>query len=758
MEEFLNSLMEPEKIDVQCKPLKELYYDATTGYRVMACAPVGVPNPRLEQNKYGNFSVSGKGLNLLKEGVVINLSLTAAKSKYPASYSFAGLPDLTFDTKKIHVNRDGTESILKSFATTAQVKNVMKVYPNFVDLVLNGEEEIIDYHKIYNVGKKRLEEYIYKVRANSGAVPFLPFLMSVGVDDYDVALDLSEVYSNPDNMIFDYNRDPYRFMLATVKMPFDSADRIIIAHDEKMAESRERCSWAMATLLKQNETETGDTRIATEIVKQALRIMVPESAEHFDIAKMLNDIVECGSWMSQNETFKREKKIADFLKARISEPNPNEFEWEKFVHRDEGDLTEEQSKVLQLMCKYDVVILTGCAGSGKSFTTKTVVDLLESKEYHYKLLAPTGIASKVLSAATGRPASTIHRFCASGGDMTLDYVVVDELGMVSVETLAMLLDAISPDCKMILVFDPAQLISIGAGNIAKDLVMSRRIPVAMLTKVFRYGIGGIATVATDFRKGSVEALDGEYDDFEYYNTDNVREQFDSVLEAYKRYLNQGYTKEEILVISPYNVGEVGTKVINLEIQNRYSKGAELNYKTSFNGKFRVGDKVICNKNTYDAKLAAMTENCYSYVFDGSAKCATTWVFNGDQGVVLGEFFDDVLRSFSIVIQFDDDIVAFNQKEYQKVSLAYALSCHRVQGCESPAVIFVVNSQHKRLLSNNLCYVAVTRAKKHLTIIGDYDTIKVALEKHEETNRNTWLREMLQPDWRPNYDTSTIKTN
>lgn len=753
MDEFFDNLAaqeqerETKEIDVKCKPLRELYFDPTSGYRVMACAPVGNLPSGLELNKYGNFSVSGNGLNLLKEGVPINLSLTEARSKYAASYSFAGLPDLTMETDKVHVNRDGTMSILCSFATKTQAQHVMDAYPNFVDMVLNGEEDQLDYKKIYNVGKKRLEEYIYKVRENSGAVPFLPFLLTIGVSDYDKAVEMTKEYSNPDNMIFDYNRDPYRFMIESVKYPFESSDKIIIEHDEKMSESRERCGWAMSTLLKQNEAETGDTRIAKDIVEQALKIMIPEASQWYEVAKTLSSTVEHEGWLSRAETYYAEKTIADFIKHRVDESEHVDFAWKNFVHREEGDLTEEQSKVLQLMCDNDVVILTGCAGSGKSFTTKTIIDLLESKDFTYQLLAPTGIASKVLSAATGRPASTIHRWAGPGDQKDVDYVVVDELGMVSVEVLKMLIKVIPPTCKMILVFDPAQLISIGAGNIAKDLVMSRRVPIAMLTKVFRYGVGGIATIATDFRRGIVSNLEEEFDDFKYYNTNDVKEQFKGVLEAYQGYLNDGYTKEEILVISPFNVGEVGTKAINLAIQEKYSLGTKLEYKTNFDGSFRVGDKVICNKNTYDAKVAEQREGDFGFALNETGKCETTWVFNGDQGVVLGEFYDDTSRSQCIVVEFDCGMIAFNQKEFQKVSLAYALSCHRVQGCESPAVIFVANSQHRRLLTNNLCYVAVTRAKKHLTIIADYDTIEEALEKHEETSRNTWLQTMMQKEWK-----------
>lgn len=745
---------EPKKIEVKCKPCKELYFDATTGYRVMACIPVGPPPNGLELNKYGNFSVSGNGLNLLKEGVPINLKLTEAKSKYSASYNFAGLPDLSMETDKVHVNRDGTMSILCSFATKTQAQHVMDAYPNFVDMVLNGEEGQLDYKKIYNVGKKRLEEYIYKVRENSGAVPFLPFLLSIGVTDYDKAVEITKDYSNPDNMIYAYNRDPYSFMIESIKYSFETSDKIIIEHDEKMAESRERCGWALSTILKQNETETGDTRIAKEIVEQALKIMIPEAAQWYEVGKTLSNTVEHEGWLSRSETYYAEKSIADFIKNRIDNSEHVDFEWQNFVQREEGNLTEEQSKILQLMCDNDVVILTGCAGSGKSFTTKTIIDLLESKGFTYQLLAPTGIASKVLSTATGRPASTIHRWAGAGDPRDVDYVVVDELGMVSAEVLKMLIKVIPPTCKMILVFDPAQLISIGAGNVAKDLVMSRRVPIAMLTKVFRYGIGGIATIATDFRKGIVSNLEEEFDDFKYYNTNNVKEQFEGVLEAYQGYLNDGYTRENILIISPFNVGEVGTKAINLAIQEKYSLGQELEYKTNFDGKFRIGDKVICNKNTYDAKVAEQTSSGYGFSLNGSGKCETTWVFNGDQGIVLGDFYDDTSRSNCIVVEFDCGMVAFSQKEFQKLSLAYALSCHRVQGCESPAVIFVANSQHKRLLTNNLCYVAVTRAKKHLTIIADYDTIEEALGKHEETTRNTWLQEMMQEGWKENDQKST----
>ena len=266
-------------------------------------------------------------------------------------------------------------------------------------------------------------------------------------------------------------------------------------------------------------------------------------------------------------TYNAEEHIADVIKKKIANPHYYPMDWQKFTSVDGLELTDEQAQILEMACKHDVMMLTGSAGTGKSQTTKAIIEMLETNDYTYTLLSPTGIAAKRLREATGREASTIHMFLACDGNLG-DYVLIDEMGMVSVHLLSMLFDKVADTTKIIFIADPSQLASIACGNIVEDMLDSGIVPVCNLTKVFRYNTSGIITIATDVRNGVNDHLTDTFTDYKFIETDTLV--IKQIEKEYARLLADGYSKDDVLILSPFNKGNVGSLAINAAIQAKFN--------------------------------------------------------------------------------------------------------------------------------------------------------------------------------------------
>ena len=380
------------------------------------------------------------------------------------------------------------------------------------------------------------------------------------------------------------------------------------------------------------------------------------------------------------------------------------------------------SHMLVLRRNGNIFITGNC---GKTAATKAVVEMLEANNYTYTLLSPTGIASKRLREATGREASTIHMFLACDGNLG-DYVLIDEMGMVSVHLLSMLFDKVTDTTKIIFIADPSQLASIACGNIVEDMLDSGIVPVCNLTKVFRYNTSGIITITTDVRNGANDHLTDTFTDYKFVETDTLV--IKQIEQEYARLLADGYSKDDVLILSPFNKGEVGSLAINAAIQAKFNPNELSKVGHTVNNTpiyFKVGDKVINKKNEYAMPL----------VDDDTA-----FVANGDIGTVM-EIVPDEKEPYMIVQYGCGDCIV-DKAHIKNTLLSYCCSIHSVQGSQAKAVIVVIDRSHANLLSRNLIYTSVSRAQDKLVLIGDEAAIQEGLKVQEEKERNTALREML----------------
>lgn len=711
---------------VKLTPMRMIFNNPESNFSIISCR---TKDETIETNpKYGTISLKGTGIADLKMGQSIDCVIEpCVDDKYKYSYKFIGFAGFVAKDGKFNLTEKAELQTLRSLMTNGQAESCHAAYPHFVSMVLNDEADKLDYKKIRGVGKVLLPRYINKIKTINKRVEFMGETYAWGIEHDEDINKIAATYKNVYGFSKDINANPYAVMINLLEWSFDGADRAIINKTCQWLDSYERCEAATIYALKHNELD-GNTRMQAKMLFDVVKCKAPQCVHHLlDVVTKAAQVHYDAS--SQNAalqaTYSAEQHIADVIKKKIANPHYYPMDWQKFTSVDGLELTDEQARILEMACKQDVMILTGSAGTGKSQTTKAIIEMLEVNNYTYTPLSPTGIAAKRLREATGREASTIHMFLACDGNLG-DYVLIDEMGMVSVHLLSMLFDKVTDTTKIIFIADPSQLASIACGNIVEDMLDSGIVPVCNLTKVFRYNTSGIITIATDVRNGVNDHLTDTFTDYKFIGTDTLV--IKQIEQEYARLLADGYSKDDVLILSPFNKGDVGSLAINAAIQAKFNPNELSKVGHTVNDVpiyFKVGDKVINKKNEYAMPL----------VNDDTA-----FVANGDIGTVM-EIVPDEKEPYMIV-RYDCGDCIVDKAHIKNTLLAYAISIHSCQGSQAKAVIVVIDRSHTRMLSRNLCYTAVSRAQERLILIGDEVAIQEGLRVQEEKERDTELCEML----------------
>lgn len=711
---------------VKLTPMRMIFNNPESNFSIISCR---TKDESIEAHpQYGTISLKGTGIADLKIGQSIDCIIEpCVDDKYKYSYKFIGFAGFVAKDGKFNLTEKAELQTLRSLMTNGQAESCHAAYPHFVSMVLNGEADKLDYKKIRGVGKVLLPRYIDKIKTINKRVEFMGETYAWGIEHDEDINKIATTYKNVYGFSKDINTNPYSVMINLLEWSFDRADRAIINKTAKWLDSYERCEAATIYALKHNELD-GNTRMqakalfdivkrrAPQCIRSLLNVVTKASQIHYD-APSQNTALQV--------TYSAEQHIADVIKKKIANPHYYPMDWQKFTSVDGLELTDEQTQILEMACKQDVMMLTGSAGTGKSQTTKAIIEMLEANDYTYTLLSPTGIAAKRLREATGRKASTIHMFLTCGDNLG-DYVLIDEMGMVSVHLLSMLFDKVTDTTKIIFIADPSQLASIACGNIVEDMFDSGIVPVCNLTKVFRYNTSGIITIATDVRNGVNDHLTDTFTDYKFIETDTLV--IKQIEQEYARLLADGYSKDDVLILSPFNKGDVGSLAINAAIQAKFNPNELSKVGHTVNDVpiyFKVGDKVINKKNEYAMPL----------VDDDTA-----FVTNGDIGTVM-EIVPDEKEPYMIV-RYDCGDCIVDKAHIKNTLLSYCVSIHSAQGSQAKAVIVVIDRSHVRMLSRNLCYTAVSRAQERLILIGDEAAIQEGLKVQEEKIRETELKEML----------------
>jgi exodeoxyribonuclease V alpha subunit len=405
-------------------------------------------------------------------------------------------------------------------------------------------------------------------------------------------------------------------------------------------------------------------------------------------------------------------------------------------------LSVEQQRAVGGVRDSAVCVITGGPGTGKTTVVKAIVAAWEEAQRRVVLCAPTGRAAKRLSEATGKGAQTVHRLLeygrAAGGKkgpiganrwgrdekrpLEADLVVVDESSMLDVQLARALCAAVPLGATLVFVGDVDQLPSVGPGRVLADLIDSQRVPVARLTEIFRQGEGSRiirnarAVLAGDYPESAPE---GERRaDFYLVSVDDPVRAREMIVRLCRERIPQAFAlhpSREVQVLTPMHRGEAGTTALNRALQEALNPGG-IALERGNRAPLRVGDKVMQSRNDYDRD-----------------------VFNGDVGEVAA--VDPEGPSAQVI--FDERRVDYDGEALGDLELAYAVSIHKSQGSEYPAVVIALLPQHFVLLRRNLLYTAITRGKRLVVLVGAPRAIRRAVENAGDDRRYTRLRERLQ---------------
>lgn len=417
------------------------------------------------------------------------------------------------------------------------------------------------------------------------------------------------------------------------------------------------------------------------------------------------------------------------------------------------ELEEKQVMAVKEAVNSGLLVITGGPGTGKTTTINTIIKYFESEGMDISLAAPTGRAAKRMSEMTGYEAKTIHRMLELSGGMEdrvgfernennpleTDVIIIDEMSMVDINLMHSLLKAIVPGTRLILVGDVNQLPSVGAGSVLKDIIDSKCFHVVKLTKIFRQASqSDIIVNAHKINRGEEVVLDNKSMDFFFlkrYDADVIISvMIQLIQQKLPKFVNA--TPYDIQVLTPMRKGLVGVERLNRILQQYLNPPDKTKKEHEYgDGLFREGDKVMQTKNNYQIEWEVRSK--YGFAIEKGLG-----VFNGDMGVV--RKINDYTETMTV--EFDEGrMVEYPFKMLEELELAYAITIHKSQGSEYPAVVIPLLNGPKMLMNRNLLYTAVTRARKCVTLVGNENTFYEMAENVTEQKRYSGLKDRLMEE-------------
>ncbi len=416
------------------------------------------------------------------------------------------------------------------------------------------------------------------------------------------------------------------------------------------------------------------------------------------------------------------------------------------------ELDEHQAEAVKEAVRNGLLVITGGPGTGKTTTINTIIKYFELEGMDIFLAAPTGRAAKRMSETTGYEARTIHRMLELNGGMDTgstagfernernpletDVIIIDEMSMVDISLMYSLLKAVVAGTRLILVGDVNQLPSVGPGSVLKDIIDSGAFHTVKLTKIFRQAsTSDIIVNAHKINNGEEVSLDNKSMDFFFLKRYDADKIINVTLQLIKQKLPKfvNATEYDIQVLTPMRKGLLGVERLNGILQAYMNPADKSKREKEYRGTiFREGDKVMQIKNNYQIEWEIRTK--FGLCVDKGMG-----IFNGDTGII--EEINDFAETMTI--SFDEGRkVEYPFKLLEELELAYAVTIHKSQGSEYPAVVIPLLSGPRMLMNRNLLYTAVTRAKKCVTIVGDEQTFYEMIQNNSQQRRYSGLRDRI----------------
>ena len=665
-----------------------------------------------------------------------------------------------------------TLGALENYLANGNIKGVGPATASKI-IQLFGEETIhvlkyepIKLAQIRGISKEKALEISESFVENWEVWQIVGFLerFGIGAENAKKVYDLLGV-----NAISEIEANPYILIDISRGVDFKQIDNMAIKlgiERENQKRIKSGIKYALIRITYNGHSCTLETNLI-EYVKQLLGVSQDSIEEGIINLKANDEIVvedrDGEHWVYLYTFYNAEKQIAERITKLNNAKNVKKIsniEKELKIVEKETDmfLSEKQKQAIREINDNNVTIITGGPGTGKTTIIKTILEIYKRKKYKTILCAPTGRAAKRMTETTGEEASTLHRLLEigkvdeeslfkkdneyKGAPIDADIIIVDEVSMVDMFVMSYLLDCIYLGTKLILVGDCDQLPSVGPGSVLKDLISSEKIVTVHLDKIFRQAAKSKIIVNAHrvnngkpfIEKDSPELEEDSKEDFFFIkenNQEKILEQVLSLCNGRLRKFGDYDFFENIQVLTPTKKGMLGTKELNKALQNELNPHRENEpEKSSMGAVFRIGDRVMQIKNNYDMYWERRIDDSIE-VGNG--------IFNGEIGTItnINE------KEKNIRIKFDDDKVCWYEfNELEQIEHSYCITIHKAQGSEFDVVIMIIPQTAPMLLTRNLLYTGLTRAKKLLIVIGNAQILDYMLKNTDSKKRNTGLEYKL----------------
>ncbi len=634
----------------------------------------------------------------------------------------------------------------------AMAKKIVQAFgDNTMDILENHAEQL---SSIKGISPERARDIGRDFRNITGLRKAMTFFSKYGIQPVYIAAVWKKFEGYTIQAV---TENPYVLCGSGIELPFRDADRV--ARDLGLPmDSEERIAAGILWTLQLGALNGHTCLRETELSDRVERELSVSGKQYWNALKMTEQRGEIIITYKYDEVFvflkeyyEAECFIAEKLAEMIKRDDCGDKDYSEEIagiEWTEGITYEKlQRDAINGCMNNHVFILTGGPGTGKTTTLNAVIQLCKQRGQKLKLAAPTGRAAKRMADLTGAQAQTIHRllevdFAKGGGSfrrneenpINCDVLIIDETSMVDTLLMASLLRAVKGRTRLVLVGDSNQLPSVGAGNILRDLIAGGRVPMVELKEIFRQAAESlIVTNAHRIVRGEYPVLNDRTKDFFFMPSDSEEKTQRLVIELCRSRLPKTYgfdALEDIQVLCPSKMGKVGTEKLNGELQLALNPPSKNKQEIKFmNALFRDGDKIMQTKNDYDVEWRRDAEKSHG-------------IFNGDIGRIRRA---DKLNGVC-EIDFDGRIASYDSDMLKRITHAYAVTVHKSQGSEYPAVIIPLPNGMDMLSYRNLLYTAVTRAKKILIVIGSASKVYSMVDNDRRALRYSCLKTMLEDNF------------